>query len=179
MSNNNSDSTGSTSWAALVVAAFAMIIAVGQVAQQYASSGQLIRLCDSVVYGGKFGLPGKGRRVWTWTQFRFRVLYEIPVFGLPVTKGPLWKTQPITSASLNRNGEETYVTLSQNSDIVKHNQEYWAALSSTHQVGEASWASFCRKVKDPCTDRVLITLRSGDADRYIPTEVEATVVSLR
>lgn len=64
--------------AALVFAVLAFLIAFAQASQQYAASGQLIRLCDSVVYGGKDGWPGQGRRVWSMRQFRFRILYSVP-----------------------------------------------------------------------------------------------------
>ncbi|KAL8709879.1 MAG: hypothetical protein Q9220_005495 [cf. Caloplaca sp. 1 TL-2023] len=46
--------------AALVVAFIALLVASAQAIQQYLVSGQLIRLCDSVVYNG---MPGQGHRV--------------------------------------------------------------------------------------------------------------------
>jgi hypothetical protein len=36
-------------------------------------------MCDSIVYGK---MPGKGRRVWQASQFRFRVVYSIPQIRL-------------------------------------------------------------------------------------------------
>ena len=141
------------SWAALVVAVLAIIIAIGQVSQQYASSGQLIRLCDSVVYGGKLGLPGKGRRVWTWSQWRFRVLYDVPEFKFPESTSPVWQTSPVSSYGYY--------------NVADYNQRVWSELSPVYQVGEASWVSFCRQIKDPCHDRVLVTLKKDDADRCV------------
>ena len=66
--------------AAVVVAVVALLIAGAQVAQQYVGSGPSLRLCDRYVYGS---MPGGGRRVWSWTQFRFRVVYELPQVRLP------------------------------------------------------------------------------------------------
>ncbi|KAJ6164775.1 hypothetical protein N7470_003447 [Penicillium chermesinum] len=56
------DASTSATIAALVVAILAMIVAMLQAAQQYIVTGQLIRLCDSVVLGrcrGKDGESGK------------------------------------------------------------------------------------------------------------------------
>lgn len=73
------DPATSAAIAALAVAAVALLIATAQVLQQYFITGQLIRLCDSVVFGV---LPGKGRRIWEASQFRFRVVYSIPQVGI-------------------------------------------------------------------------------------------------
>jgi hypothetical protein len=59
-----------------------------QVLQQYFVTGQLIRMCDSIVYGK---MPGKGRRVWETSQFRFRVLYSVPQMRL---HGMHWRQRP-------------------------------------------------------------------------------------
>ncbi|KAI8655429.1 hypothetical protein NCS55_01194900 [Fusarium keratoplasticum] len=72
---------------ALVIALFALIVAAAQALQQYLITGQLIRLCDSVVFGP---LPGQGRRIWQLSQFRFRVVYSIPQIGL---QADLWPEQ--------------------------------------------------------------------------------------
>ncbi|RSL44919.1 hypothetical protein CEP54_014493 [Fusarium duplospermum] len=69
---------------ALVFAVFALLVAVAQALQQYLITGQLIRLCDSVVFGP---LPGQGRRIWQLSQFRFRVVYSIPQISL---QADLW-----------------------------------------------------------------------------------------
>lgn len=55
------DSESTAAWAALGISIAAMFIALAQAVQQYFITGQLIRLCDSVVFGG---LPGQGRRIW-------------------------------------------------------------------------------------------------------------------
>ncbi|KAJ4229234.1 hypothetical protein NW759_003960 [Fusarium solani] len=72
---------------ALVFALFALLVAVAQALQQYLITGQLIRLCDSVVFGP---LPGQGRRIWQLSQFRFRVVYSIPQISLQAN---LWPEQ--------------------------------------------------------------------------------------
>ncbi|KAJ4156321.1 hypothetical protein NW754_007945 [Fusarium falciforme] len=72
---------------ALVFALFALLVAVAQALQQYLITGQLIRLCDSVVFGP---LPGQGRRIWQLSQFRFRVVYSIPQISL---QADLWPEQ--------------------------------------------------------------------------------------
>jgi hypothetical protein len=70
---------------ALIVAVMAIIIALAQTLQQYFVTGQLIRICDSVVFGP---MPGQGRRVWQPSQFRFRVLYSIPQISLSTDLWP-------------------------------------------------------------------------------------------
>ena len=146
------DTETATAIAALVIAVFAMIIALGQVTQQYASSGHQYRLCDSVVFGGEHGLPGQGRRLWSFGQLRFRVVYDVPAFGFPVHQGSLWEAPRV---SAGRHGT--------NIDL---NDHYLARLrSDQYHVGEASWVSFCRKAKDPCADRIVFTMIRGDADR--------------
>ncbi|KAI7758989.1 hypothetical protein LZL87_009984 [Fusarium oxysporum] len=78
------DASAIAAVAALIVALFALLVAVAQALQQYLITGQLIRLCDSVVFGP---LPGQGYRVWQFSQFRFRVLYSIPQINL---EADLW-----------------------------------------------------------------------------------------
>ncbi|KAI8945048.1 hypothetical protein F4801DRAFT_569641 [Xylaria longipes] len=73
------DAATASAVAALVVAIIALFIALAQATQQYLITGQLIRLCDSVVFGP---MPGQGRRVWQFSQFRFRVIYSIPQISL-------------------------------------------------------------------------------------------------
>ncbi|KAI1159133.1 hypothetical protein F5B18DRAFT_39789 [Nemania serpens] len=74
------DAATASAVAALVVAVVALFVAIAQATQQYLITGQLIRLCDSVVYGPV--MPGQGRRVWLFSQFRFRVIYSIPQISL-------------------------------------------------------------------------------------------------
>ncbi|KAF4435276.1 hypothetical protein FACUT_7305 [Fusarium acutatum] len=79
------DASAISAVAALIVALFALLVAVAQALQQYLITGQLIRLCDSVVFGP---LPGQGYRVWQFSQFRFRVLYSIPQINLDADLWP-------------------------------------------------------------------------------------------
>ncbi|KAH7205816.1 uncharacterized protein BKA55DRAFT_681771 [Fusarium redolens] len=78
------DASAIAAVAALIIALFALLVAVAQALQQYFITGQLIRLCDSVVFGP---LPGQGYRIWQFSQFRFQVLYSIPQINL---EADLW-----------------------------------------------------------------------------------------
>ena len=70
------DSGDAASLVALIVALFALFVALAQVTQQYFATAQNMRKCDKSVWGP---LPGhSGRRVWTWHQFRFRIVYDMP-----------------------------------------------------------------------------------------------------
>lgn len=55
----------------LLVAVLSTLVCVGQVLQQYIATGNPIRLCDTIVYGGKHGLPGTG----TSTPFHISYLH--------------------------------------------------------------------------------------------------------
>ncbi|RTE83589.1 hypothetical protein BHE90_001851 [Fusarium euwallaceae] len=79
------DASSISAVVALVLAVFALLVAVAQALQQYLYTGQLIRLCDSVVFGP---LPGQGRRIWQLSQFRFLVVYSIPQISLPADLWP-------------------------------------------------------------------------------------------
>lgn len=150
---------------ALVIAILAMFVAVLQALQQYYVTGQLIRLCDSVVFGK---MPGQGRRVWEMRQLRFRVVYSIPQVSLrkdlwPTTlphipsyaKGP--KTLPDLGLMNIRRRELT------DSDV-KIQRTSWVSYSA----GEASWVSFCRVVQLSSGQSMALDLIQGDADRCPP-----------
>ncbi|KAI0543867.1 hypothetical protein F4679DRAFT_566994 [Xylaria curta] len=79
------DAATASAVAALIVAIIALFVAIAQATQQYLITGQLIRLCDSVVFGP---MPGQGRRVWQFSQFRFRVIYSIPQISLETDLWP-------------------------------------------------------------------------------------------
>ncbi|KAL1880758.1 hypothetical protein Daus18300_001372 [Diaporthe australafricana] len=85
--------------AALVVATFALVIALAQALQQFSMTGQLIRICDSVVFGP---MPGQGRRVWQLSQFRFRVLYSIPQISLSAELWPSGSANHVKSYAIGR-----------------------------------------------------------------------------
>ncbi|CAO1596949.1 hypothetical protein XANCAGTX0491_000776 [Xanthoria calcicola] len=134
--------------AALVVAFVAFLVASAQAIQQYLVSGQLIRLCDSVVYNQ---MPGQGHRIWRYSQFRFRVVYSIPqIHLLP----ELWldisshvRPLPPDAAPLPNLK-------------VKRSKETSAALA-----GEASWVSFVRAVQHSSGHSMRYVMVDGDADR--------------
>lgn len=134
--------------AALAVAFVALLIAFAQALQQYLVSGQLIRICDSVVYGN---LPGQGHRVWEFSQFRFRVVYSIPQIGLSPS---LWL------------GISSHVRAS------KYPSKQLPSLGASNSrktqsaiAGEASWMSFTRTVQHSCDQSLRYTMVEGDADR--------------
>lgn len=134
--------------AALAVALVALLVASAQVIQQYFVSGQLIRLCDSVVYNQ---MPGQGHRIWQFSQLRFRVVYSIPqVRLLP----DLWlstathvQSLPPDAPRLPRLGKQKSST----------------CLSAL--AGEASWVSFVRAVQYSSGESLRYTMVEGDADR--------------
>lgn len=134
--------------AALVVAFVAFLVASAQAVQQYLVSGQLIRLCDSVVYNQ---MPGQGHRIWQFSQFRFRVVYSIPqIHLLP----DLWldisshvRPLPPDAAPLPNLK-------------VQKSKSTSAALA-----GEASWVSFVRAVQHSAGRSMRYVMVDGDADR--------------
>ena len=198
------DAGTSAAVAALIVAGFALFITSAQALQQYFITGQLIRLCDSVVFGP---LPGQGRRVWQLSQFRFRVVYSIPQISLDTN---LWPTQPphIRSYAIGRyelprlgrpNGLKT-----DSAEISDEISSLYApyprrtrrlpfgfalskgpsvppdSSSSYRQVGEAAWVSFCRAVEERCGASMRFDLVEHDADRCPPDLVSAPMhVSMR
>ncbi|KAI4119121.1 MAG: hypothetical protein LQ345_000930 [Seirophora villosa] len=134
--------------AALAVALVALLVASAQAIQQYFISGQLIRLCDSVVYNQ---LPGQGHRVWQFRQFRFRVVYSIPQIRL---LPELW-TFTVTRPDPLPSDAARIPSL-----ISGKSRARFSALA-----GEASWASFVRTVQYASEDSLRYTMVEGDADR--------------
>ena len=134
--------------AALVIAFVALIVASAQALQQYLLSGQLIRLCDSVVYNR---MPGQGHRIWQFSQFRFRVVYSIPqIHLLPdlwMDISPHIPSLPHTVASLP--------------DLKVHK----SGSDVTAMAGEASWVSFIRAVQWSSGRSLRYVMVEGDADR--------------
>jgi len=151
--------------AALVVSILAMTVAFAQALQQYLITGQLIRTCDSVVYGK---MPGRGRRVWESSQFRFRVLYSVPHFVLrpslwmdglphPSHEKDLPQVPDLSHSPGRPNGRFRWLL-----SMPPAGQE-----ESPHSgvPGEASWVSFCRTVQYSCGQDLLYDMVAGDADR--------------
>lgn len=160
------DATTAAAVAALVVSVLAMTIATAQVLQQYLNTGQLIRICDSVVYGK---MPGQGRRVWQYSQFRFRVVYSVPQVCL---RPSLWKASLPQYVSYERG-------LLPLPDL-RHKANLGAPLpglflgdgvkqtpGSVHiaVAGEACWVSLCRMAQHSCTSDLFYDLHHCDADR--------------
>lgn len=134
--------------AALAVAFVALIVAFAQALQQYVVSGQLIRICDSVVYGK---LPGQGHRVWQFSQFRFRVVYSIPQISLSPS---LWL------------GISSHIQVSD--PVSRALPDLKVSNSGPHQssiAGEASWVSFTRAIQYSCGQSLRYRMVEGDADR--------------
>lgn len=69
------DASTMATMAALAVAFVDFLLTIAQAIQQYVLSGQLIRVCDSVVHGE---MTGQGHRIWGYSQSRFRIVYSIP-----------------------------------------------------------------------------------------------------
>ena len=194
--------------AGTISAVAALVIAVAQVLQQYFVTGQLIRLCDSVVYGP---LPGQGRRIWEPSQFRFRVVYSIPQISLDAS---LWPDQSphVKSYATGRYGLRSLrkldglqdeslhesVPSSASSSSISTSVRSWPRFpfhlkrsrsvdSGSHEsqhsyrrVGEASWVSFWRVIEQQCGESVRFDYVEYDADRCPPDLVTAPMqVSMR
>lgn len=153
-------------FAALVVAILAMAVTLAQAIQQYFVTGQLIRMCDSVVYGK---MPGQGHRVWELSQFRFRILYSIPQIYLnpSLWSGIFPNHQSYAKDHLhvpdlrNSTTEEVHGSgeISQ-SHMLRQKRSAYSAVP-----GEAPWVSFCRTAQHASGNDLLYELVDGDADR--------------
>ncbi len=157
------DTSASAAVAAVVVACIALLITSAQMLQQYLVTGQLIRLCDSVVFGP---LPGQGRRIWQLSQFRFRVVYSIPQISLD-TK--LWPMQPphTPSYAIGRHElpplrrrtqkyEEIRITVvdAAAGSLASSTSSYWMAkLSRSRRLWNALRRRFPRRPDDEAAER--------------------------
>ncbi|KAL8717382.1 MAG: hypothetical protein Q9225_005363 [Loekoesia sp. 1 TL-2023] len=134
--------------AALAVALVALLVASAQAIQQYFLSGQLIRLCDSVVYNR---MPGQGRRIWQFSQFRFRVVYSIPQIHL----------LPEVRLNTSMHVQSLLPDAARLPPLsVQRSRGGLSALA-----GEASWVSFVRAVQYSAGESMRYTMVEGDADR--------------
>lgn len=164
------DASTAATIAALVVAILAMLVAVSQVVQQYFLTGQLIRLCDAVVYGK---MPGRGRRVWQLNQLRFRVVYSIPQVSL---RKELWPSKlphipsfAKGSRALPDLGLTEIGDSNENFDFDNlSNPEALGQSPVCFTAGEASWVSFCRAVQPSSGRSIILDLIQADADRCPP-----------
>lgn len=147
--------------AALVVAFVALLTTFAQALQQYVVSGQLIRICDSVVYGcGK--LPGQGHRVWEFSQFRFRIVYSIPRISL---LGGLWDENTYEDGWSE--GKHRLPSLG----LTK------SKASRSSIAGEAAWVSFARTAQHGSEWSMRYEMVEGDADRC-PTDLPVVPMQL-
>lgn len=165
------DASTAATIAALVVAILAMLVAVTQAVQQYFVTGQLIRLCDSVVYGR---MPGRGQRVWQMSQLRFRVVYCIPQVSL---RRDLWPvklphipsyakgSQALPDLGLLRIGDSEGDNIR---DSKFRSPRPVGRSSVSFAAGEASWVSFCRAVQPSSGGSMVLDLIQADADRCPP-----------
>lgn len=170
------DAETAASLAALAIAIVAMLITTAQALQQYLITGQLIRLCDSVVFGD---LPGQGRRIWEPSQFRFRVVYKIPQIGLqcdlwPSSAAPSFATTDLALPDLSSEIGKIHQSSAEfklpilnvrqpsTSQLFKRRSQI---TKLKYHIGEASWASFCRTVHYSCHASIGYQFAEEDADR--------------
>ena len=150
---------------ALAVAFMALIISLAQVVLQYIVTGQLIRICDSVVYGK---MPGQGRRVWDISQFRFRVVYSIPQISLDSS---LWPGASLQQSLPAVNSTLPDLRLARASPTDRPRQDAKRLFNFPGREtrptisGEASWVSFVRTIQHSSGKSLKYELIEGDADR--------------
>ncbi|MCJ1261110.1 hypothetical protein MMC22_000974 [Lobaria immixta] len=172
------DASTDAAVAALLVAFVALIVTSAQAVQQYLASGQLIRICDSVVYGK---MPGQGRRIWEFSQFRFRVVYSIPQISLPLS---LWSDIPSHALS-DEEGDLTLpdlrTSIAQSKLGIKQAivNQFDIQMGRTRDLicGEASWVSFCRAIQYSGGNSLRYEMIEGDADRC-PTDLPVVPMQL-
>ncbi|KAF5648558.1 hypothetical protein F52700_874 [Fusarium sp. NRRL 52700] len=139
---NDWDASAISAVAALIVALFALIVAAAQALQQYLITGQLIRLCDSVVFGP---LPGQGYRVWQFSQFRFRVLYSIPQINLEADlwpkESPHIKSYAVGKEMLPNLHPDSLIDYSASSSSIEVGSEYRVPLNRVRRARRRSQTS--------------------------------------
>ncbi|KAF5536686.1 hypothetical protein FNAPI_11678 [Fusarium napiforme] len=164
------DASAISAVAALIVALFALLVATAQALQQYLITGQLIRLCDSVVFGP---LPGQGYRVWQFSQFRFRVLYSIPQVNLDSDlwpkESPHIKSYAIGSEMLPNLRPDSLQDYSASSSSVEIVSDYRVPVNRRGAAGRGSrtsseaWSSLDRsrfnRPRWTCWDSLRLWLR--------------------
>ncbi|GIZ36864.1 hypothetical protein CKM354_000033000 [Cercospora kikuchii] len=123
----------------LVIAIVAFIIATAQALQQFAASAEGYRLCGE----GIMGLWGKKtKRVFTWNEFRFKVMMRTPIlFVAPPnnTRGPVPERPVYNITGSLQSYEETHCRVpSQQADDAK------AGAMKVHTADDehASWVVF-------------------------------------
>ena len=154
---------------ALIVACFALLVALAQVTQQYVGTGQLLRICDTTVFAGA---PGGGHRVWIGRQFRFRVIYQLPCLALPYN----WSGQS-ELVPAPQQLRHTFPDIIYRPKRKPYSARYWLRMfiprwesyatleKVTHSPGEASWISFVRTVQMNRAADIEYSMIEDDADR--------------
>jgi len=145
--------------AALAVAFVAFLVTFAQATQQYVVLGQLIRICDSVVYGT---MPGQGHHVWEYSQFRFRIVYSIPRISL---LRDVWDMSSPVEAHSEQGHQLPSLGLSK------------SKASRSSIAGEASWVSFTRTIQYASGMSLRYEMVEGDADRC-PTDLPVVPMQL-
>lgn len=170
------DFTSPSSIATWAAALFAAVVATAHTLHQYFVTDRLMRLCDGIVFGF---LPGRGRRIWLASRFRFRVVYKMPQIGLPPE---LWPSSAFPSftrkdGSLqdilegrNKSGAQSVPlrTLNMPKAMLPVGRPLglWNSPKMPgNLVGEASWALFCWTVYPTCRASMRFSSVDNDADR--------------
>lgn len=151
---------------ALIVAAVALLIAAGQLAQQLLATAYVIRKCDRIVTGG---VTKGGTKQWHWRQFRFTVKYQAIVFALPAS---LYSALGVQSTV----------------QIDSPSEELWTRamiLRPKRTTTQGCWISFIQDlVVSACLKPENICLKEESGDRIpedltvAPTRVDAITVML-
>lgn len=153
------DSSLIAAWVGLMVALAALVIAAAQAVQQYVATAQSMRKCEKSVWGP---MPGhSGRRVWVWSQFRFRIVFQMPNIFIPTE---YWQT-PGNSRQFP---ESTIARLPHPFDSQSTSTVDPESTIQNHS--EACWVSFARQVSFVCHSAVRVGLMPGDADR-LPADI--------
>lgn len=155
-------------WAALAAALLALVVALAQVAQQYAATAQDMKRCEKSVWGP---MPGyAGRRVFLWRQIRFRIVFDVPNIFIPTE---YWEKP----GNARQFPTHRITTLPAPFDPLSVNTDTESAI---YNHSEACWVAFARQVSHVCPSAVRIGLMAGDADR-LPADIPVVPmqVSLR
>jgi hypothetical protein len=152
------DSSTVAAWVAFLIALLALVVALAQAVQQYLATSLTIRKCDKTVWGP---MPGRsGYRTWSWTQFRFKVLLEMPNIFIP---SEYWRSRGTSRLY----PDSKVVMLLTPFDQPAKEEDLEDAI---RYCSEAGWVSFTRQVSYVCPDAVRFGLVLSDADRW-PTDL--------
>ena len=126
-------------------------------------------------------MPGQGRRVWQFSQFRFRIVYSIPQINLP---SHLWSSIS-ERPSFDAKSSLTLPELS--SPIAGHKNRFYQLTAGHYDIskqelyrnncGEASWVSFSRVIQHSSGKSLHYEMIEGDTDRC-PTDLPVVSMQL-